>query len=346
MKPVGIVLDPRFMDHVMEPGHVESPRRIEALLPLLDEAFLFPILRIPPRPASVAEIERIHDRAYVRSVAATEGREFTRLDPDTAASARTYATARLAAGGTIEAADAVADGRAAGAFALVRPPGHHAEADRAKGFCVFNNVAIAAEHLVRERGFRRVLIADWDLHHGNGTEHAFSSRRDVLFFSTHQVPLYPGTGRATEAGDGEGRGFTVNVPLLAGHGDDDFLSIYATVFSPIAAVYRPDFVLVSAGYDIAAGDPLGGMRVTAAGFRRMAASLVRIAAEHAGGRVLFVLEGGYDLTALRDGVRETLMAMGPAGPDDARAAAPISPSPALAAELAPTLEVLREFWPV
>jgi acetoin utilization deacetylase AcuC-like enzyme len=191
-------------------------------------------------------------------------------------------------------------------MALVRPPGHHAELNRAMGFCFFNNAALAAEHLIRRRGLKRVLVADWDLHHGNGTQNAFYSRRDVLYFSTHQSPLFPGTGSPGERGHGEGVGFTVNVPLRRGKTDADYLAVYRNLLGPIAAEFEPEFIIVSAGFDIFVGDPLGGMLVTGEGFAALGAEFVRLAAALCGGKLLFVLEGGYNLEGLAEGVRRVL----------------------------------------
>jgi acetoin utilization deacetylase AcuC-like enzyme len=192
------------------------------------------------------------------------------------------------------------EGKLQNGFALVRPPGHHAESDHPKGFCIFNNVAIAAEYLVRKYGLKRILIADWDLHHGNGTQNAFYSRSDVLFFSTHQFPYYPGSGNWDEIGEEAGQGFTINVPLGPGKTDEDYLFIYKNILGPIAAAYKPEFILISAGFDIYGGDPLGGMLVTGEGFGALAAALLSIAGEQAQGRILFTLEGGYSLEGLAD----------------------------------------------
>ena len=228
------------------------------------------------------------------------------MDADTVAGPKTWETALLAAGGFLESLDRVMDGTVRSAIALVRPPGHHAEASRAMGFCFFNNAAIGAEHLLRRHGLRRVLIVDYDLHHGNGTEHAFYERRDVMYFSTHQSPLYPGTGAVRFFGHGDGHGYNLDIPLLAGKTDADYLHIFEKVLAPVAAQFEPEFIIVSAGFDIAAGDPLGGMEVTAGGFGRLTRSLMAMAERTAAGRLALVLEGGYDLPALRDGVRETL----------------------------------------
>jgi acetoin utilization deacetylase AcuC-like enzyme len=336
----GVVIDRRYMDHDMGAWHVESPARIEALLRMLEEDPPVPYQAIAPRPATDEELGRVHERGYIDLIRATAGKTVP-LDGDTTAGPKSYQTALLAAGGLLEALDRIMDGTVRGAFALVRPPGHHAEASEARGFCIFNNVAVGAEHLLRKRGLKRVLIVDWDLHHGNGTEHAFYGRRDVLYFSTHQVPLYPGTGAARFFGHGEGLGYNLNVPLLAGKGDADYLHIYEKILAPVAAQFAPEFILVSAGFDIGAGDPLGGMSVTPGGFGRMTAALAAMAERTAAGRLALVLEGGYDLTVLRNGVREVLKALsgGTAPSEDT----PL-PSDLLRVELRETLGTFRAKW--
>ena len=341
MKP-GIVIDRRYMGHEMGPGHVESPARIDALLRLLEKDAPVPFLSIPPRPATDEELGWIHEKGYIDLIRSTAGKRVA-MDADTAAGPKTWETALLAAGGFLEALDRVMDGTVPGAMALVRPPGHHAEASRAMGFCFFNNAAIGAEHLIRRHGLRRVLVVDWDLHHGNGTEHAFYERRDVMYFSTHQSPLYPGTGAARFFGHGDGFGYNLNVPLLAGKTDDDFLYIFENVLAPVAAEFEPEFIISSAGFDIAAGDPLGGMAVSADGFRRMTRTLMDMAARTASGRLALVLEGGYDLLALRDGVREVLRALA-AEEGPTRKTRGTVPSPSLRVELQEPLRVFRKRW--
>jgi acetoin utilization deacetylase AcuC-like enzyme len=341
--PTGIVRDRRFLDHTMGSYHVENPLRLEAIYQMLDEDRPDNLREIAPRPASETELELVHTSAYVRAIRETAGKPLVILDPDTSASALTWETARLAVGGTLEAAEAVRRGEVGNAFALVRPPGHHAEAGRARGFCIFNNVALAAAHLVRNSGLKRILIADWDLHQGNGTQQAFYERRDVLYFSTHQYPYYPGTGFWDETGKGEGQGFTVNIPLSPGKSDGDYLFIYRNILGPIAAEFRPEFILVSAGFDIYGGDPLGGMDVSVEGFAALAAELLSQAAHLCGGRILFALEGGYSLAGLRDGVKQVLLQMNGTGQ------APSLPPEASAStlqELAPALRHLRNFWKI
>ena len=341
MKP-GVVIDRRFMDHDMGAGHVESPARIEVLLRLLEKDTPVPFTAIAPRPATEEELGWIHERGYIDLVRSTAGK-IVPMDGDTTAGPRTWDTALLAAGGFLESLDRVMDGSVANAIALVRPPGHHAEASRAMGFCFFNNAAIGAEHLIRRHGLGRVLIVDWDLHHGNGTEQAFYERRDVMYFSTHQSPLYPGTGAPRFFGHGEGYGYNLNVPLLAGKTDADFLRIFEQVLAPVAAEYKPEFIISSAGFDIAAGDPLGGMAVTSAGFERLTGALLDMAERTAAGRLALVLEGGYDLRALRDGVAAVLRAL--AG-KDGQVPGPKNPSPSLRVELEEPLRTFRRRWEI
>jgi acetoin utilization deacetylase AcuC-like enzyme len=214
------------------------------------------------------------------------------------------------------------------------------------GFCFFNNAAIGAEHLLRRHGLRRVLIVDYDLHHGNGTEHAFYERRDVMYFSTHQSPLYPGTGAVRFFGHGEGYGHNLNVPLLPGKSDADYLRIFDRILAPVSAQFEPEFIIVSAGFDIAAGDPLGGMAVTPAGFGRLTGSLMAMAERTGSGRLALVLEGGYSLAAIRDGVREVVRMIGSRGTSPERDSAVEEPSPSLRAELAPALQTFRKRWDI
>ena len=341
MKPA-VLYDRRFADHLMGPGHPESPERILVLNRMLEEEAAGTFLAVEPRPATDEELSRVHERAYIDFIRSTSGRPSVFLDGDTSAGPKTFETALLAAGGFIRLLDVILDGRARNGLALVRPPGHHAEAAQAMGFCIFNNVAVGAEHLVRGRGLRRVLIVDWDLHHGNSTQHAFYSRPDVLYFSTHQVPLYPGTGAVHETGDGPGQGFNLNVPLSPGKGDEDFLYVFRKLLAPVAAQYRPEFVLVSAGFDISRGDPLGGMLVSSDGFGRVAEAVLRMAEASCPGRVAVILEGGYDLEALKSGVKEVLGRLAhplpaPAGPE------PV-PSTVTRRELEPCFQMFRPFW--
>ncbi len=339
----GIVKDWRYMDHDMGAFHVESPQRIHAIYTMLEKEVSFPYTEIEPRLAEEEEIEMVHSPSYIRSIKETSGKERVYLDPDTSTSARSYQVALLAVGGLLKAADLVIDGKIKNGFALIRPPGHHAEASRAMGFCLFNNVAVAAEYLIKKHGLNRILIVDWDLHHGNGTQHSFYGRQDVLYFSTHQFPYYPGTGNWDETGRGEGEGFTVNVPLTGGKTDEDYLFIFRKILSPIAAAYKPEFILVSAGFDISQADPLGGMRVSEQGFGALASELLDLARNFSSDRILFTLEGGYDLNALQEGVKQVLLHLGGVAkkPDKKEGISILTER-----ELTPVYEIQKRYWPL
>jgi acetoin utilization deacetylase AcuC-like enzyme len=307
MAGTALVADPRFLDHAPPHAHPERPARLEAILRRIEMAGLLAKCEaIPPRAASAGEILTIHSRDHLDRMAATRQRAAAFLDPDTYAGPQSYEVARLAAGGAIEAVEAVLSGRARNGLALVRPPGHHAERDRAMGFCLFNNIAIAARHALARRGVDRVLLIDWDVHHGNGTQHAFEETERVLFFSTHQYPYYPGTGRHDEVGAGAGAGFTVNAPLPAGCGDAEYLAIFSEFLVPLGRAYRPHLILVSAGFDAHAADPLAHMAVSTDGFAEMARLVQELADQTCEGKLVLVLEGGYDLDATSDSVARVL----------------------------------------
>jgi acetoin utilization deacetylase AcuC-like enzyme len=310
MAHTGIVRDNRYLDHVANTYHPESHQRLEVLYRMLQETEMKgKFIEVQPRMATREELELIHVPRYIQLVASTAGQACTMLDPDTYACSKSYETAKLAAGGTLVAVDRVLGGELDNAFAFVRPPGHHAESNRAMGFCLFNNVAIAAGYALKTHKLRKALIIDWDLHHGNGTQHSFYERADVLYFSTHQFPYYPGTGYVNEVGSGTGKGFTVNVPLSPGPGDAEYMQIFEDILEPIAMEYKPDIVFVSAGFDIYYQDPLGGMQVTPEGFANLAKIVLEFAKETCKGKVVFVLEGGYHLDGLRDSVKDVLKTM-------------------------------------
>jgi acetoin utilization deacetylase AcuC-like enzyme len=254
---------------------------------------------IPPRPATDSELLRCHTPLYLQRVLddVASGRDQLSTG-DTAISAHSEQTARLAAGGVMAAVEAVMEARVRNAFAVVRPPGHHASTSRGMGFCIYNNVAIAARHLQAAHGLKRVLIADWDVHHGNGTQEIFWRDPSVLFFSSHQAPLYPGTGSRQERGEAEGEGFTRNCPLPAQTSGRELLAAWRDQLLPLTESFAPEFVLVSAGFDSRAGDPLGDFRLEDADFAALTRLVMEIAAEHAGGRLVSCLEGGYDLAGL------------------------------------------------
>jgi len=260
------------------------------------------------RRALPAEITAVHTPEHYRRVMSTQGRTVA-LDLDTTAGPRSFDAAMHAAGAALAVAESVAVGEVVNGFALVRPPGHHAEAHRAMGFCLFNNAAIAARFARDSLKMERVAIVDFDLHHGNGTQSIFYRDPSVLVISTHQASVYPGTGQADETGEGPGTGFNINIPLAPGHGDPEFEAIYGGLVVRILDKFKPQLILVSAGFDIFAGDVLGRMEVTAQGFARIASHLRGAADRLCGGRIVFVLEGGYSVQGLRDGVLACLGAM-------------------------------------
>ena len=312
MPTIAIIKDDRYLEHNAGEGHPESPNRLRVIHDLIDREFTSLPL-IPPRLATEDELALIHDPFYIQTVARTEGMPFSQLDPDTGLSSRSYEIARLAAGGLLNAVDSLFTQNSElkthnSVFAFVRPPGHHAEPDHGMGFCLFNNVAIAAAYAREKYGLKRILIVDWDLHHGNGTQRAFYDDPTVLYFSSHQYPYYPGSGNFNEVGTGEGEGFTVNAPFPTGFGDAEYIAVYDAILRPIALEYKPELVLVSAGFDPYVHDPLGGMNVTGEGFGALAALVRDIAEQACGGKVLIALEGGYNPQGLREGVRSVLNA--------------------------------------
>mgnify|MGYP000097265598 CR=1 FL=1 len=303
---VGIVKDRIYLEHVTDRFHPENAQRLEHIYEMVERLPQDDLVYVAPRPASEDEICLIHSPRYYEFVAATAGKTHTQLDPDTSTSPRSFEAATMAVGGLLNLVDAVMKGEVDNGFALIRPPGHHAEKDRAMGFCLFNNVAIAAAYALGQHRLKRVLIIDWDLHHGNGTQHSFYERADVLYFSSHQYPYYPGTGFFGEVGNGAGKGFTVNVPLGAGPGDAEFFLIFEEILEPIALEFKPELIFVSAGFDIYYRDPLGGMQVTPQGFANLTRVILEFAQKTCGGKTVFVLEGGYHLEGLRDSARQVL----------------------------------------
>jgi len=309
-KKTGVVKDTRYLQHSAGFSHPESPERLAAIYEMLDNPLMhWKFNHIEPRVATHKEIETIHSPSYVEYIASTAGQSCVYLDPDTATSPETYEISKLAVGGVCNAIDEVMDGKVDNAFAFVRPPGHHAEKDAAKGFCVFNNIAIGAMHAISKYNLKRILIVDWDLHHGNGTQHSFYNDPRILYFSTHQYPYYPGTGAMQEIGRGPGEGYTINVPLLEGAGDADFVKIFRKILQPVALEFKPELILLSAGFDTYFQDPLGGMRVKPEGFANMARILLNIAGTCCRGRFVAVLEGGYHISGLTRSVKAVLEEM-------------------------------------
>ena len=357
----GIVFDERFRLHAAPYDHPERPARLAAIESRLErDGLTARCRRIPAREATRAELLAVHTPGHLARISATALQSLTQLDEDTYAVAESALAARLAAGALIDLTLAVASGELANGFALLRPPGHHAEADHAMGFCLFNNVAIAARaaqagretgngkretksgeedaRTPRAGGSTRVLIVDWDLHHGNGTQHTFQDDPGVLYFSTHQFPFYPGTGLVNETGGPKALGRTVNVPWPGGMGDAEYLAAFDRVLLPVARVFAPDLVLVSAGFDAAEGDPLGSMRISPAGYAAMTARLLALAS----GRLVLALEGGYALDAIAASAAACLRVLLGAPPP----AAGFGPPSALAsAMLDSVLREQRPFWP-
>ncbi len=301
-----VVDDPRFDRHAPIGHHPERPERLTAVREAIVHAAAH-FERVTPRAATDAELARVHDPRFIEQLSKLGGQEGY-LDPDTYVSPESVDVARLAAGSLVAMVDAMIDGPLGKGVALLRPPGHHARPGRAMGFCLLNNVAVAAAH-ARSRGLERIAIVDWDVHHGNGTQEMFWRDPHVLYVSMHQSPFYPGTGEVDEVGEGDGRGYTVNVPLAAGGGDAVYASAFERVVLPVVEAYSPDLVLVSAGFDASARDPLAQMDLSPAAFGWMARKLGRLADMSAKGRMALVLEGGYDLVALEAGMRSAIDGM-------------------------------------
>src|SRR5262245_38528226 len=296
----GLVHHVAFAAHDTGRGHPERHARLAAILARLEDSGLIDELdRLEPDPAPVAWIARVHDEKYVRDVERACAAGVRVLDAgDTSVGPASFNAALIAAGGAVQAVDRVMDGTWANAFLACRPPGHHAEREEAMGFCLFNNVAVAAAHLRAARGLARVAILDWDVHHGNGTQHMFEADPTVFYASLHQWPWYPGTGAASERGVGAGEGTTLNCPQAAGTGDGEWLRALETEVIPALERFAPEFVLISAGFDAHERDPLSYTRLSTEGFRRMTEIVKAFAASRCGGRVVSLLEGGYDLDAL------------------------------------------------
>jgi len=320
---VAVYDDPVFREHDSGPGHPERPERVDAVRRGIRDAGLEPRLSWPStRAATDEELRRVHSEVHVRAVAATRGR-IVAFDPDTRAGPRTYDAALQAAGGVVDATVRVLDGALDRAFCLSRPPGHHAERERVMGFCYFNNVAVAAAEALA-RGLTRVLIVDFDVHHGNGTQDVFYDDPRVLYVSSHAHPFYPGTGGLHEVGEGRGRGFTVNLPMPSGCGDAEYLRVYREIVAPVARAFDPELVLVSAGFDAFDGDPLAGMRLSAGAYGALAGLCVEAASGSAHGRVVAALEGGYDLDGLATGAAAvTRVLLGETPPDVPGVAHPV-----------------------
>jgi acetoin utilization deacetylase AcuC-like enzyme len=307
MRTTAIYRDKLFLEHQPGFGHPESPERLQVIYDALEQLPPSP-WRVYPEfePASPEILTLNHTSSLIQRVEASQHRTHDMLDPDTHTSPHSHAAACLAAGSLIDGVKRIFRGECSNALCLVRPPGHHAEEDQAKGFCLFNNVALAARWALQHFTLDKILIVDWDLHHGNGTQNSFYDTNKVLYFSSHQYPYYPGTGAVIETGRGLGQGHTINVPLSGGQGDLEYARIFNELVLPLARAYQPELILVSCGFDIYAGDPLGMMKVSPAGFAWMTRVLCEAAEELCHGRLLVTLEGGYNLKAMRDGTLAVL----------------------------------------
>ncbi len=303
MKSTAIFRNSLFVEH--DPGfdHLDSPNRLIQLYTALD---LLPadysLVEPPIHMASRETLLLNHSASLIDKAAATAGKIYSVLDEDTFTSKKSFEAACLAAGALTTGVDLLLQQKIKNGFALVRPPGHHAERDRSMGFCIFNNVALAAHHAIERYGMRRILIVDWDVHHGNGTQNSFYQTDKVLYISIHHACLFPGTGSLTETGESEGEGYTLNIPLPGGQGDSEYANIFNTLIVPVACGYRPELILISAGFDAYFEDSISSMRLTFQGFAYMARLLVELAEEFCEGRILVTLEGGYNLAGLKEGV--------------------------------------------
>jgi len=307
LRRTGIVKDRRYLDHGTGQYHAESPARLEAIYAMIEQPDMAGhFMKIMPRCADRREIELLHAPDYIEQVACTAEKAHCYLDPDTETTSQSYETACLAVGGLFNAIDQVMNNQIDNAFALIRPPGHHAGKHKAAGFCLFNNIALGALYAIEKYGLKRILIVDWDLHHGDGTAYAFRDDNRVLYFSTHQYPAYPGTGAIGEIGQGPGQGYTINVPLKPGMTNEQYVRIYRKILKPLASAFKPELVLVSAGFDAYIQDPLGEMKVTPQGFAYLTRILMNIADTCCQGRLVLALEGGYHIDGLTASVKAVL----------------------------------------
>jgi acetoin utilization deacetylase AcuC-like enzyme len=317
------VYDPVYLEHNL-PSHPENARRLKRIIEVLEgEGVLERLAHLEPRPATVEELERVHAPEHVAQVRQKAQSGGGNLDADTYVAPRSFDAALMAAGGLVRAVEAVLAGEIDNGFALVRPPGHHATPTRSMGFCLFNNIAVAARAALAEGGVERVFIVDFDVHHGNGTEDAFASDPAIFYASTHQYPYYPGTGHWSETGRGAGKGSVLDVPLLPGVGDAGYAQIFADLVWPLAERFQPDLILVSAGYDAHWNDPLAQMNLSLSGYAWLGRELVNMATRLCDGRIVFTLEGGYQLDVLACGVLNALYAL----LDEDAIVDPFGPSP-------------------
>jgi acetoin utilization deacetylase AcuC-like enzyme len=307
MSEAVIFFDPLFVEHKTGLGHPEKPERLPVAMEALEESGLLEQVEVrSPRDATVPEIELVHGSKYIAQVQKMADAGGGHLDMDTAVSTESYRAALRAAGALLDSVDGCLDGSFKRSFCLVRPPGHHALPDRGMGFCIFNNIAIGARYAIDKKGLSRVMIVDWDAHHGNGTQDVFYDDADVLYVSLHQYPHYPGTGWLDETGRGKGKGYNINFPFPTGTGQDHYFDAFERVILPAGHAFAPDMVMVSAGYDSHAGDLLCSMRLNDLSYRKMTEYLVGLADECADGRLIMTLEGGYNLNAQARSIVQTV----------------------------------------
>ena len=345
---VGVACDDRFTQHLENVFHLENAKRYEAIRSVLDDPSLAGKLQlIAPRPATLEELAWVHTPVYIERVARTAGGPLTSFDLDTQTTAKSFETACLAAGAVFNLVERIWSGRIQRGFAAVRPPGHHAEPDRGMGFCLFNNTALGVRYLQRRHGLQRIMVVDIDAHHGNGTQAVFYDTDEVLCFSIHQFPGFPGTGKLGEVGRGKGEGYTVNVPLRKGHGDADFLRILHFLVRPLARAYQPEIVLVPCGFDLWMHDRLAEMRVSAEGYGLMTAHLADTAAEVCGGRIAFIMEGGYSAEGIRECGLKLLQALCRPSPSNHETLQAIEgEDPSKLGPLKKAIEIQRGYWEV
>jgi len=307
-RKTGIVKDDRFLLHGGDPMHPESSARLKAVYAMLERDDLESrFFLIPSRYSSLDNLESVHKRSYIDCIARTKGQLYVALDDETDATEDTFDVACLAAGSFCQAIDYVMEGRLDNAFAITRPPGHHAETDSAAGFCIFNNVAIGARYALKTFNLSRILIVDWDVHHGNGTQHCFYDDNHVLFFSIHQSPFYPGTGFVHETGRGKAVGYTINCPLSFGADNGSYIEIFQKILVPLMRRFKPELILVSAGFDAHMDDHLGDMNLTASCYAALIRILMNEADKLCHGRLVLTLEGGYNIYSLADSVKAVLL---------------------------------------
>ena len=301
MQPVLVINDERFKQHLEQVPHLENARRVKAVQSVLEDPSLNgKWAELVPRLATKEELALVHTADHIDRIAKTAGKPLSSFDMDTQTTEKSYDVARLGVGAVFGLLDEIWTGKANRGFACIRPPGHHAEPDKAMGFCLFNNVALGARYLKEHYSVSKIMIVDFDVHHGNGIQSAFYNTDDVLYVSLHQFPCYPGTGNFGEVGRGRGEGFTINIPLGKGHGDRDFAGIIHYMLNPLAQAYHPDMILVSCGFDLYMHDPLGGMTVTPEGYALITFFLLDLAEKICNGRIAFIMEGGYSLKGIRE----------------------------------------------